>query len=126
MSEIYHLITGLGLSTKSLTICLTMVWLKTLKAHSQVWDDLVWSESPLKMMEDAFYFILKVLFFLKIFKLLFWLFAPVEKRLDFKDKVIFKLYDIRTWETNYCNIHITQCLKKQMQSHNAIGPVNRM
>ena len=31
------------------------------------------------MMENAFYFILKVLFFLKIFKFLSWLFGNVEK-----------------------------------------------
>ena len=36
-------------------------------------------ESPLKMMKNAFYFILTALFFLKIFKLLFGLFGHVEK-----------------------------------------------
>ena len=35
-------------------------------------------ESPLKMMKNAFYFILKALFFLKIFKLLSWLFCYIE------------------------------------------------
>ena len=71
--------------------------------------------SPLKVMKNSFYFILKILFFLKIFKFLFWLFAHVGKRLDLKDKVIFKLHDSTTWETNNCNIHIAQYIKKQMQ-----------
>ena len=36
-------------------------------------------ESPLKMMKNAFYFILKTLFVLKIFKFLSWLFGYVGK-----------------------------------------------
>ena len=36
-------------------------------------------ESPLKMMKNAFYFILKALFVLKIFKFLSWLFVHVGK-----------------------------------------------
>ena len=37
-------------------------------------------ETPLKMMKNAFYFILKALFVLKILKLLSWVFGHVEKR----------------------------------------------
>ena len=36
-------------------------------------------ESPLKIIKNAFYFILNVLFVLKIFKFLSWLFGHVEK-----------------------------------------------
>ena len=36
-------------------------------------------EIPLKMMKNAFYFILKALFVLKIFKFLSWLFGHVRK-----------------------------------------------
>ena len=36
-------------------------------------------ESSLKMMKNAFYFILKALFVLKIFKFLSWLFGQVGK-----------------------------------------------
>ena len=36
-------------------------------------------ESPFKMMKNAFYFILKVFFVLKIFEFLSWLFGLVEK-----------------------------------------------
>ena len=41
--------------------------------------------SPLKMMKNAFYFTLKALFVLQIFKLLSWLFGHVAKRFDKKD-----------------------------------------
>ena len=37
------------------------------------------TEPPLKMMENAFYFAVKALFVLKIFKFLSWLFDHVEK-----------------------------------------------
>ena len=37
------------------------------------------TESPLKMMKNAFYFTLKALFVLKIFKFLSWLLGHVEK-----------------------------------------------
>ena len=36
-------------------------------------------ENPLKMMKDAFYFILKALFIVKIFKFLSWLFDQLGK-----------------------------------------------
>ena len=39
-------------------------------------------ESPLKIMKNAFYFILKALFVLKIFEFLSWLFVHVRLRLD--------------------------------------------
>ena len=58
------------------------------------------NESPLKMMKNAFYFTLKVLFVLKIFKVLSWVLGDSEKRLDHKDNVNFKAYDVTTWETN--------------------------
>ena len=71
------------------------------------------TESPLKVMKYAFYFTLKAVFVLKIFKLLSWLFGQIEeKRLDKKDRVNFKIYDVTTWEINNCNTHIAQYLKK--------------
>ena len=39
------------------------------------------------MMKKAFYFTLKALFVLKIFKFLSWLFGRVKKRFDWKDQV---------------------------------------
>ena len=71
------------------------------------------TESSLKITKNAFYFTLKALFVLKIFKFLSWLFGHVEKRLDYKAKVNFKIYDIIIiWETNNYNINIIQYLKK--------------
>ena len=37
------------------------------------------TENPLKLIRNAFYFILKAVFVLMIFKFLFWLFGHVEK-----------------------------------------------
>ena len=54
------------------------------------------TDSPLKMMKNAFYFTLKALLVLKIFKLLSSIFGHVEKRVDWKDKVNFKVDDVTT------------------------------
>ena len=70
------------------------------------------AESPLKIMKNNFYFTSKVLFVLKIFKFLSRLFGHVAKRLDKKDKVNFKFYDVTAWLTNSCNTHIVQSLNK--------------
>ena len=64
------------------------------------------------MMNNGFYLILKAFFVLKIFKFLSWLFGHVAKRLDKKDKVNFKFYDVTAWLTNNCNTHIAQYLEK--------------
>ena len=40
------------------------------------------TESPLKMIKNAFYFNSKALFILKVFKFLSWIFGHVWKRLD--------------------------------------------
>ena len=70
------------------------------------------TESALKMMENAFYFTSNALFALKIFTFLHWLFSHVSKRLDYKDKVNFKFYDVTDWLTNYFDTHIAQYLEK--------------
>ena len=48
------------------------------------------------MNKKAFYFTMEVLFVLKIFRFLSQPFGFVEKQLDQKDKVYFKIYDVRT------------------------------
>ena len=63
-------------------------------------------ESPLKTMKNAFYFMLKALFVLKIFTFLPLLFGYVEKQLDKKARVNFKIYDVTDWTTNNYNIHL--------------------
>ena len=69
-------------------------------------------ESPLKMMKNAFYFTSKALFVLKIFTFLSRLFGHVARRLDKKNKVSFKFYDVTAWLTNNCNTHIVQYLEE--------------
>ena len=64
------------------------------------------------MMNNAFYFTLKALLVLKIFKFLSCLFGHVEKQLDQKDKVNFKINDVTAWLKNNCNTHVAQYLKK--------------
>ena len=48
------------------------------------------------MMKNAFYFMLKALFVLKIFKFQSC-FGYDEEMLDQEDKVNFKIYDVTTW-----------------------------
>ena len=71
------------------------------------------TKSPLKMIKNIFYFTLKALLILKIFNFLSSIFVNAEKRLDSKDKVNFKVYDITAWLTNSCNTYIDQCLNKK-------------
>ena len=60
------------------------------------------------MMKNAFYFTSKALFVLNMFKFLSGLFGHVAKRLDSKDQVNFKFYDLAAWLTNNCNTRIAQ------------------
>ena len=57
-------------------------------------------------MKNAFSFILKALFVLKIFKFSLDFFGQVGKRLDRKIKVNLKIYDIKTCLTNSYNTHV--------------------
>ena len=47
------------------------------------------------------------------------------KRLDWKDKVNFKIHDVTTWFTNNCNTHIGQYLIKERQPENETWSTNR-
>ena len=77
-------------------------------------------------MKNAFYFTSKSLLVLKIFKFLSWHFGHVAKRLDMKDKVDFKIYDVTAWFTNNFNIYIVQYLEKEGETDNEIWSVNKM
>ena len=48
---------------------------------------------------------LKALFVLEIFTFLSLLFGYIEKRLDKKAKVNFKIYNVTVWQTNNYNTH---------------------
>ena len=47
-------------------------------------------------MKTGFYVTWKAFFALKIFKFLSWRIGHVEKRLDYKDNINFKIYDVTT------------------------------
>ena len=70
------------------------------------------TESPLKIIKSAFYFTLKALLILNIFKFLSWIFGHIIKQLDSKDKVNFKIY-VATWLRNNVNTHINQYLNNE-------------
>ena len=89
----------------------TLRWVVFQGALSSLRQFLI-TESPLKMMKNASYFTSKALFVLKIFKFLSWLFGQVAKRLDKKDQINFKFYDVAAWLANNCNTHITQYVEK--------------
>ena len=71
------------------------------------------NENPLIMMKNAFYFMLKAFSVLVIFKFLSWLFGYVEKPLDKKTMVNFKVYEVTNWTANDYNTHIAQYLKSK-------------
>ena len=55
---------------------------ETLKSDSRLPKNFIiirFSDNPSKIMKNAFYFILKALFVLKIFTFLYWLFGHLEK-----------------------------------------------
>ena len=58
-------------------------------------------------MKNAFYFMLKALFVIEIFKFLSWVFGYVEKQLDKKVKAYSKIYNVTDWSR-----HIAQYLNK--------------
>ena len=66
------------------------------------------TESSLRMMKNAFYFMLKALFVLAMFTLSSWFFGYAEKRLDQIAMVNFKIHDVTDWTRNNYNTHITQ------------------
>ena len=58
------------------------------------------------MMKNAFYFMLKASFGLKIFNFLSGHFWSCKKRFDVKTNVNFKICDVTDWNTNNYNTHI--------------------
>ena len=69
-------------------------------------------ESPIKMMKNVFYFVLKAFFVLNIIHFSHVILIMQEKQLDLKDKANFKIHDVTTWFTNNSNTHIAQYLTK--------------
>ena len=96
------------------------LWCGYLNAHSQVSDN-IWQLKDFKNDEKCFLFHIKALFVVKICKFLSWLFDHVEKRLDSKNKINFKIYDVTAWLTNNCNTHIYQYLKSKSNQATKFG-----
>ena len=65
------------------------------------------------MMKNAFYFILKAHFVLRMFKVLSSFFGHVRKGVDKKAKANFKIYDVADWQANSYNTYIVQHLKSK-------------
>ena len=63
-------------------------------------------------MKNAFYFILKALFVLKILNFCPDFFVHLGKQLDKEVQDNFKIYDVTTWETNNYNTYIAQYLQE--------------
>ena len=63
-------------------------------------------------MKTAFCLILNALFVLEIFIFSPWIFGYVEKRLDQKAEINFKIYDVVDWTTNNYNTNVAQYLMK--------------
>ena len=63
-------------------------------------------KSPLQMMKNGSYFILKANFVLNILNFLSWLSAMQKKQLDQKDTVNFTFYHTATWLKNNYNLNI--------------------
>ena len=83
-----------------------------LKKHPSGLRQFLATEKPLKMVKNSFYFTLKAPFVLKIFRLLSCFFGHVAKRLNKKDKINFKFYEVKVWLTNNRDTHIAQYFKK--------------
>ena len=83
------------------------------------------NESPLKMMKNTFSSLLKALFVLKKLQFLSSLFGCVEKRLDKKANVNFKIHDITDWTANNYNTYIAQYRMKVRQPYSVIWSVIR-
>ena len=64
------------------------------------------------MMKNDFHFMLKAFFVLEIIIFLSRRIGFVERRLDKKTKVNFKIHDFADWTTNNYNTHIDQYFKK--------------
>ena len=74
-------------------------------------------ETPLKLVKNAFYFILKDISVVKIFKFLSWLFGHVEKAAWLKEKGILKLM-------TSCNITKKLFFFKNHSENEAVSPAS--
>ena len=86
-------------SLKQKVVCICAEKNFTLKGALSGLRQFLATDSPLKMMKNAFYFTSRSLSILKIFKFLSWLFVHEAKWLDKKGKVNFSFFDVIAWLT---------------------------
>ena len=91
--------------TKALAY-LKLIFFSYLKGALSDLGQFVATESPSKIMKNAFYVSLKALFVLKIFKFLSSLFSQDKKRLELRDKINSNIYNVTTWLAKNYNTHI--------------------
>ena len=91
---------------------LLQMYLLYSKVHSQVWDNFWQLKALYKWRKMLFISPEKLLSFSRYLSFLSWLFGLVTKRLDKKDKVNFKFYDVTHWLTSNRNTHIAQYFEK--------------
>ena len=74
-------------------------------------------------MKDAFCFMLKAFFFLRDLHFCPKRFGYVEKQLDKKSQVDFKIYDVTDWTTNNYNTHYANISrgKKTIRRYNLVN-----
>ena len=85
-----------------------------LKKHSQVWDN-VWQLKALWKLWKMLFLHLKSTFGYQDICIFVLNICSCIKAYDYKDKFIFKIYNVATWETNNYNTPIAQYLKKWRQ-----------
>ena len=68
--------------TKSLAAIVLTILKSSIEGALSVLRQFLATETPLKLVKSPFYFTLKALLVLKIFKILSWLLGQVEKQLD--------------------------------------------
>ena len=73
------------------------MFLKVGASHSKNVAVICFHESLVKMIKNAFYFILKALSVLNVFVFLSWLIGHVGMQLDKKAQINFKIFDDRGW-----------------------------
>ena len=91
-------------------------WLKVGFSPSKKKILMFFNESSLKMMKNAFYFIWKALFVLKMLTFLCWLFPLLEKTVCLERWCYFKFYDVTAWLTTITT-HILSNISRSKGNH---------
>ena len=97
-----------------------------LKSDSHLPDKFIFIcfiDSPLKMIKNTFYFILKVFPFTKYLNFCLDILVAQKKRFNYENKISFKIFDATSWLTNNYNAHVAHYLTKLRQPDSEFGQV---